>query len=171
MTTPTLAELIWRPYFEPVAVLLAGGVLVLLALFVCVRTWHNNAPLSLGMFAVRLLVIAALATILMGPSHLPKLTQSPTKPTLTVLLDTSGSMQTEDMDGGARYTFAVEQWLNNKQLDQLGEQFQIDLITFDAKARQARIDALDPDAATATIGTLENGACMARMRFAIEIPS
>jgi len=28
--TTTLAELIWRPYFEPVAVLLGGGVLVLL---------------------------------------------------------------------------------------------------------------------------------------------
>ncbi len=156
MTAPTLAELIWRPYFEPVAVLLGGGVLVLLALFVCVRTWRNNAPLSLGMLAVRLLVIAALATILMGPSHLPELTQSPTKPTLTVLLDTSGSMQTEDMDGEPRYTFAVDQWLNNKQLDQLGEQFQIDLITFDAKARQARIEALDPDARTTATARRSN---------------
>ena len=51
MTTPTLAELIWRPYFEPAAVLLAAVVLVVLAVFVCVRTWRRNAPLSLGMLA------------------------------------------------------------------------------------------------------------------------
>lgn len=156
MNGPLLAEMIWRPYFEPAAVLLAAGVLVLLAVFVCVRTWRTNAALSLGMLMVRLFVIAALASILMGPSHLPEVTQSPTQPTLTVLLDTSGSMQTKDMDGQPRYEFAVNRWLNDERVNALSEQFQIDLITFDAKARQARADALGPDAQTAATARRSN---------------
>lgn len=156
MTTPILAELIWRPYFEPVAVLLAGAVLLLLALFVCVRAWRANAPLSLSMLAVRLVVIAALVGVLMGPSHLPEVTRSPVQPTLTVLLDTSGSMQTRDMDGQPRYEFAVNQWLGPDRLDELSDQFQIDLITFDAKARSSRVDALDPDAETAATARRSN---------------
>lgn len=156
MTVLLLAETIWRPYFEPVAVLLGGGVLLLLALFVCVRTWRNNAALSLGMLFVRLLVIAALVGILMGPSHLPELTQSPTQPTLTVLLDTSGSMQTKDVDGQPRYEFAVSQWLSTEQLEELNDQFQIDLITFDASARQASVDALEPRAEAAATARRSN---------------
>ena len=156
MTTPLLAEMIWRPYFEPVAVLLAGGVLALLAVFVCVRTWRNNAPLCLGMLVVRLIVIAALVGVLMGPSHLPEVTQSPTKPTLTVLLDTSGSMQTEDMEAQPRYEFAINQWLSDERIKDLNDQFQIDLITFDTKVKQARVDALDPDANTAATARRSN---------------
>lgn len=156
MTTTLLAELIWRPFFQPVAVLLAAGLLVLLALFVCVRTWRVNPTLSLMMFGVRLLVIAVLATVLMGPSHLPEATQSPTQPNLTVMLDTSGSMQTKDMDGLPRYEFAVNHWLSDEQIKSLGKRFQIDLITFDASAKQARVEALDPSAETAATAKRSN---------------
>lgn len=145
-----LAELIWRPFFPAVAVLLGGGVLALLALFVCWRTWRGRAALSLGMLVVRLGVIAALLLVLLGPSYLPPVTEAPTQPTLTVLLDTSGSMQTDDMDGQARYAFAVNRWLSRQQLDAIGDDFKIDLVTFDAQPRQARVDMIDPDPKSAT---------------------
>lgn len=154
--TTTLAELIWRPYFEPVAVLLGGGVLVLLALFVCVRTWRTHAPLSLGMLVVRLAVIAGLVGVLMGPSVLPEVSQSPTRPTLTVLLDTSGSMQTRDMEDQPRYEFAVNRWLDEKQFDAVGEQFDIDLVTFDATARRTPLQQIEPSAAQAATARRSN---------------
>lgn len=153
-----LAELIWRPFFPAVAVLLGGALLVALAVFVCVRTWRGRAGLSLGMLLVRLLVIAALVGVLMGPSNLPPVSEAPTRPTLTVLLDTSGSMQAADMDGQARYEFAISQWLSKQQLDAIGDEFKIDLVTFDGQPRQARVDAL--------AGSAKDGATARQSRIA-----
>lgn len=147
-----LAELIWRPFFPAVAVLLGGALLGVLAIAVCWRTWSGRAGLSLSMLTIRLVVIGALVMVLMGPSFLPPVSEAPTQPTLTVMLDTSGSMQTPDMDGQARYEFAINQWLSDQQLEAVAKDFQINLVTFDGQPKKARIDALSPsakDAATA----------------------
>jgi hypothetical protein len=154
--TPILAEFLWRPYFDPIVVIVAAIVLAGLAMFVCVRTWRTNALISLNMLLVRLAVIAGLCAVLMGPSQLPRVIQSPTQPTLTVLLDTSGSMQTADMDNEPRYDFAVDRWLGQAQRDALSEHFQLNLVTFDAKATPASLDAIDPTADTAATARRSN---------------
>ncbi|MEM9019026.1 MAG: hypothetical protein AAGC44_00565 [Planctomycetota bacterium] len=144
-----IASLIWRPYFPPVAVLLAGAVLAVLALVVCWRTWVGRPGVSLGMLAVRLGVIAALVTLLMGPSNLPPVSESPARPTLTVMLDTSGSMQTPDMTEKPRYNFARQYWLSDEQIANLGEAFDIDLVTFDAQPRAGDLARLAVEAESA----------------------
>lgn len=146
---PHIASLIWRPYFPPVAVFLAGAVLVVLAVVVCWRTWVGRPGVSLGMLVVRLCVIGALVTLLLGPSNLPPVSESPSRPTLTVMLDTSGSMQTPDMDDKARYDFARQYWLSTPQLEAIGQDFDIDLVTFDAQPRQGDLATLPGEAAKA----------------------
>lgn len=156
MYHPVIASLIWRPYFPPVAVFLAGAVLAVLAVMVCWRTWGGRPGVSLGMLAVRLCVIAALVTLLLGPSNLPPVSESPSRPTLTVMLDTSGSMQTPDMDDKARYDFARQYWLSTQQLEKLGQDFDIDLVTFDAQPRQGDLATLSPDAKQAATARHSN---------------
>ncbi len=132
---PLLLALIWRPFFPPALTFAVGAVVAAAAVFACVRAFGLRPVTSVTGCAMRLTLIAAVVTLLLGPSTMPPQTQRPDRPCLTVMLDTSASMQTRDVDGQSRIGFAVDRWLSDSLLEELGTAYDVSLVAFDASAR------------------------------------
>ena len=131
-----LLALIWQPAAEPLHIV--GGAALLAALAVLAYTRSIRSARAgrwprVGLLAMRLVVVATLAILLLGPSRVPPQKQSAGRPRLTILLDTSASMQTRDAAGKARIEFAVRQWLSADRLDQLARTHEIDLQRIDVE--------------------------------------
>ncbi len=103
--------LLWRPYFSPLTIFLAAAVLAILAIVTYARTMHVQPGRSTALLAMRLALLVVLVLFLMGPSFLPQTTRQAGKPTLTILTDTSGSMQTPDAAATPRLSYVVQHWL------------------------------------------------------------
>jgi hypothetical protein len=125
-------DLVWRPVIAPPQVL---ALALLLAAFTAwgYRKSVRARPLPGSLFLfMRLLAIAALAAILMGPSVLPAEATAPARAKLTLLLDTSASMLTTDAaDAQPRISSVVNRWLSDPQLDALRKSFDLRLLGFD----------------------------------------
>ena len=130
-----LLSLIWRPAASPVHIVAGAAVLAVLAGVAYARTFRQQPALSTGLLAMRLIVIAGLTLLLMGPSMVPEPLHAPGRPRLSILLDTSGSMQTRDCQDASRLEYAVSHWLSPAQRQKLAESYDTRLIGFDARGR------------------------------------
>lgn len=107
---------IWQPFF-PVPVLAALGILAgSLAVFAYARLYRRSPIVSSLLLIVRLLFLGAILVLLCGPSRRPPPAKVAGNGDLLILLDASSSMRADDMDGLARYDFAVRRWLDTSRL-------------------------------------------------------
>ena len=81
--------LIWQPMISPQRIGGMMAVMAALAIVVYARSMRQNPWISTGLLAMRLAVLAALATLLMGPSAAPPPRPKALRPYLHVLVDTS----------------------------------------------------------------------------------
>ncbi len=127
---PIQLALVWRPYFSPLTVIAAGVLLAALAVFAAARAWRDRPALSVLVAAMRLALIAVVTLVLMGPSMIPPSTQLPGRPLLTIMLDTSASMQTRDVADESRVRFAADRWLSPRQLEALRVEYDVSVLGF-----------------------------------------
>ena len=132
------------PWGMTAVVAVAAGLAVCLLLRVLrerrmVRLWRHVAVVVL-----RLLAIAGLLFVALNPTELPK-KKVRTKPRLTVLLDTSASMATEDVRGKTRLAAALDELRQGMASVKLPEAFVLDVRTFDRASRAALLGDLKPD--------------------------
>ncbi|MFW6059808.1 MAG: hypothetical protein ACODAQ_06480, partial [Phycisphaeraceae bacterium] len=125
-----MSQWIWQPYFPPQPILAAGAALAVLAIVAYARTWRHAPAASAGLVLMRLVLLAVVVALLLGPSTLPESSLQESRPTLRILVDRSRSMQTEDMGGEARYDFAMQRWLSDGQLAHLGQGYDIEWFAF-----------------------------------------
>ncbi len=139
---------VWK--WQPIAPLLHiyGGCALLcaVALFAFVRVFPTNRKSASLLLAMRLASIAALATLLMGPSREIPRPEQTRRSKLTVLMDTSQSMLTDDCDAQSRIAYLAQNVIDPEQLRKLGEDFDIELRTFDSQVRPLNIERLRSDA-------------------------
>lgn len=132
---PWIVAVIWRPYFPPLVV---GGLVLILTvciLWAAARSFRYHPVLSVFSTGMRLVMVIALATVLMGPSRLPPQRAEQTRGKLTLMMDTSASMQTVDEDGRSRFGFAIDTWFHEDLLRRLGRDHDVDLVAFDESPR------------------------------------
>lgn len=144
---------LWRPYFGTAPTLTCLAVLLGLAVWACARTAGQNRALVVLTMAMRCVLIGLVGLLLMGPSAVRQPIESPEKPVLRVLVDTSASMQTPDMDGLSRFDFIGERWLAPARLRELGQTYRVELFAFGESLRAAGSDLLNqPGTVVATAG-------------------
>ena len=152
MTPLFLNAWVWQPVGSPLhifggAVLLAG-----LAAFAYARTFQERRGTASALFVMRLAVIAALAVLLMGPSRMPPETSASKRPRLSILVDTSESMQTADAEGMSRIRFAATRCLGAAQLQKLTQDYNVDFHGFDEKLRPLAAGQLQQDDSALAVG-------------------
>ena len=135
----TLA-LVWRPFAPPMLLFAIAALFTGLAVCMCMRTFPRHPFLSVISCAMRVVLITAITTVLLGPSVIPDSEQRPTRCDLTLMLDLSGSMQTRDAAGSTRIRYALDHWLDEANLDALGDLHNIRLIGFDGGGRSISSD-------------------------------
>ncbi len=117
---------------------IAGIALVLLAL-AAVRWWRERrggAPLALRAVAAALLVF-----VMLNPqSFLPR--ERAGKPRLIILIDTSASMATRDVETGSRLNAALRTLKNPATLAARNKEFVTDIRRFDREVRSAELSQL-----------------------------
>lgn len=132
MTLTWLLALVWEPIASPLRIGAGAVVLALLAVFAYVGIARVRPWAAVSLLLMRLGVIAAVTTLLFGPSR--ELPQSPQaeRPRLTVLVDTSESMRTGDCAGASRIELVANEVLTPQRLQDWREQFELDMQAFDA---------------------------------------
>lgn len=151
-----LADILWQPVTSPILLVVSGVVLCLLAVFAYVRSQRGGQVMRLVLLLLRLGLIVLLIVILFGPSEIPESREKLITPTLTILLDTSASMQTEDVDGQSRISAATRYWFNEETLRTLSEHYHVKFRQF-AQARQPlSLEMLRDDAGKVAEGGLSN---------------
>ncbi|MEX0653609.1 MAG: hypothetical protein WD534_11605 [Phycisphaeraceae bacterium] len=147
-----MSDIIWQPYFSPLPILAGAVLLAVLALAVYGQTFRAAPLLSSVLVVMRLLLVALLAGLLMGPSVLPRQSSVPDRPVLTLLVDASASMQQADMAGSARFDFLREQWLSDERLTTLRRDHDVRVIAFDATPRPLAFEQLARPASEVAVG-------------------
>lgn len=145
--------LLWRPYFPPAFTLTGVAVLLGLAVWALMRSANHRPAIGLAALLMRGTLIVLVALLLMGPSKMQPGRASTDRPVLSILLDTSASMQTRDADGLTRYDFARERWLTPDRLAILRESYDVQLSAFDKSLRAITDHSLrQPGNVAATAG-------------------
>ena len=139
--SPTLA-IVWQPVAPPLQIGLGAFVLCGLAVFAYVRVMSSHRTASTVLLVMRLCVIGAVATLLMGPSREEPQADSSQQSQLTILLDTSESMLTEDCGSDPRIEYVARQVLDRQQLSELQEDFQVNLLGFDERVHPVPLTRL-----------------------------
>lgn len=116
-----LAQWIWRPIFAPAQILVVIGILIGLSAWLYARTTTISATKRLVLVLMRVSGLLALAVIMLGPSELPREIPRAERAELTIVVDVSDSMLTEDCQGRSRLVAARDAWLNENFLSQLNE--------------------------------------------------
>lgn len=143
MSFSPLLSIVWQPVAPPLYLFGAAAVLAALVVVAYGRTIRER-PLAGALLCLsRLVVLGALVVALLGPSALRNETRNTARPLLTILLDTSESMRTEDASGICRLEAARSAWLAPKLLDELGRDFILDLNAFDEDVRPLRRPQLE----------------------------
>lgn len=135
MMNAVLAGLVWRPAFAPTQIGALVAVLLVLAALVYFRGFRANPVRSAALLGLRIGLILAIGGLLLGPSRITNPVRRSMRPTLTILLDTSGSMATRDCSGQSRIAFASERWLSESFLTSLADRAEISLRSFDDDSR------------------------------------
>ena len=156
MSALVLADMIFSPVFEPFSTLMIAGLVAALAISVYFRSLQSRPALSICMAIMRLILIGTIAILLMGPSFLPPAMNTPGRPTLSIMVDTSASMQTQDADGIARYDFAVNHWLNERHLAELNRECNVRLFGFDENPQRLSTTTLRRPAREVANGRVSN---------------
>lgn len=144
--------MVWQPVASPLHIALGAFVLCSLAVFAYLRVMSAHRTASTLLLLMRLCVIGAVATLLMGPSREEPQAESSEKSQLVVLLDTSESMRTEDCGSDARIDFVTRQVLDPEQLRQLQEDFQVEYLGFDERIHPLALGQLQQDPAKLATG-------------------
>lgn len=153
MISSLTIAVLWRPYFGTAPTLTCLTVLLGLTAWACARTMGQNRALVGVTLVMRCVLIGLVGLLLMGPSAVLQPIESPVKPVLRVLVDTSASMQTSDMDGASRFDFIGERWLTPARLQELRQTYHVELFAFDESLRSVGSDLLDrPGSVAATAG-------------------
>ena len=140
------------PSAPPVLILLGGAMLAGLAVYAYRRTVINRWASAGALLVMRLALIAMLTWMLLGASRSDEPLREAVRPKLTVLVDTSQSMLTEDCQGTSRIAFAAEQWLNEARLWTLGKQFDVTVRGFDDRPGAIDLAGLAEAPGDAAIG-------------------
>lgn len=135
MTWMLATDWLWRPALPAMQVAALAFVLAALAIFVLVRHWRSGPGRALVFCGMRLLIIGVLSVLLLGPSRVPESHSAPDKPIVSIVVDTSASMQTADESGRPRIEAAVERWLSRDQIAEMREHFDVRLHGFDESLR------------------------------------
>ncbi|MFW5682310.1 MAG: hypothetical protein ACOC1G_04830 [Phycisphaeraceae bacterium] len=142
-----LADILWRPFFLPLPTLAGAALLVVLAVVWFVRVRRTSPWRASVLLVMRLVAVGVITLVLMGPSVEPEPKLVGDKPDLTVLVDTSGSMQTADMEGQPRIAYVSEQWLSEERLRALERRFDVELVAFAESPRSTSASVLSKDPA------------------------
>ncbi|NOZ22460.1 MAG: hypothetical protein GXP25_15370 [Planctomycetes bacterium] len=140
-----MSDIVFRPMVPlPVVVVLAGAALALVG-YAYARGAGRLAPARRVLLALlRGMGIVAIAMILLNPMRPVPAEKTGEKPVLSVLLDTSRSMNVEDMDGESR--LAVEKKLiycAKPLFDDLSRDYEIELHEFSDKVSSLTADEFD----------------------------
>lgn len=135
--------ILYRPYFPPAVIGLVVVSALALAVWAWRRTRSGHPTMATVALVMRAVVIAVIGGLLMGPSVLPEQSEVPSRGTVHFLVDASGSMQTRDIDGGSRYGFVLERWLNPDRLAQLQREYDVRLYSFGDRVRATLPDEGD----------------------------
>lgn len=152
MISPFSIAILWRPYFETVPTLTCMAVLLGLAVWTCVRSTGQNRVVIVLTLAMRCGLIGTIGLFLMGPSAVRQAIESTEKPVLRVLVDTSASMQTPDMNGMSRFDFIGKRWLTPARLQELRETYRIEILMFDESLRATGSDLIYRPGSVAATG-------------------
>ena len=124
-------DLVWQPIVSPLHVAAGAAALVVLAVVAYGRMFRAGRAASAALLVCRLLVIAVLSLLLLGPSRVPESTQQAGRPRMTVLVDSSQSMLTADVAGQSRIAHARDHWLTAERLQRLADVYDLQLLTID----------------------------------------
>lgn len=142
-----LADILWRPFFPPLPTLAGAAVLAVLAVVWYVRVCRTAPWRASVLLVMRLAAVGVISLVLMGPSVEPEPKLAGDRPDLTVLVDTSGSMQRADMEGLPRIAFVAERWLSEPRLRALEARFDVELVAFAESPRSTSASVLSKDPA------------------------
>jgi len=151
MTRLTVWE--WQPAGSPLHILAGALVLVLLAIWAYWPTLRRRPWAGALLLSMRLVSIAVLAVLLLGPSREVARSQAVRRPKLSILIDTSASMQVADVNGQPRIDFARQHWITPERWRALSAEFDVDLQRFDAQLQGLSLAGLEQPAKTLAIGT------------------
>ena len=152
MTLPDWDNLVFQPALPIPQVVGIGVVLAALACAAYWRLGRSKRRAAMALLAMRLVVIAAICLLLLGPSEAPPDLSESKRPTLTILIDTSRSMLTDDIDNERRIDVLLRDWLGEDQLATLRQQYDVQLVTFDAESRSVAGSSLTRDGQTLARG-------------------
>jgi len=158
--------LIWQPFF-PVPVLVGLGVIAgSLAVFAYSRSFQRAPIAALFLCLFRLVLVGAILLLLCGPSRQPPPEKRAGAGDLLVLLDASSSMRADDMDGMARYDYAVRHWLDAARLGEWGKRRGVHLHHIGDQDQEVSLEqARQP----ASVAAVEGQSLLARnVRWAID---
>ena len=141
MMAPLIAW-VWQPIASPLHLAGGGAVLAALAVFAYVRVFRSRPVSSSILLVMRLAVIAAVSVLLLGPSREKPRPEQSQQLKLTILLDTSESMRTEDCGAASRMEHVARNVVNPEQMQRLKENFQVDLRGFDERLHPVAMDQL-----------------------------
>lgn len=143
--------------FQPDPAALAGAAVAALLVLLASHWWARGRagrPMRLFLAAIRAAVVALLVVALLDPQWVEKL-QHRQKARLAVLLDTSKSMNTQDVPGGR--LGAGSDWIQQQVLGRKPVNLEVSALRFDATlAPLPSLGAASPTGAvTALVGALE----------------
>lgn len=141
-----VASLLWRPLIPPGHVLLLTAVAAALAVVAYFRSMRGRPKLGLSLLAMRLAVLAALVTLLMGPSVSQTAPGKPRRPALRIMLDVSQSMLKPDAGDETRISFARRRWLSDELLQELASVCDVELAGFAEGISSLSVESLDKPA-------------------------
>lgn len=136
---PFVLATTYRPPWPEVGVILVIGVAGALAVWAYLRARGGRFRRGL-LLAIRLVVLAALAWVLMGPSAVLPGSWSDRPIPMRILVDTSASMAEPDAGFGGSVVTRIDAlrhvWLTPEPLARLGEVADVSVIGFDDDVRQ-----------------------------------
>ncbi|MEZ6064701.1 MAG: hypothetical protein R3B90_03105 [Planctomycetaceae bacterium] len=135
-------DIVWQPYSSPMKIGAGAVMLVALTLFASGRIFRERPKAALLLAVLRLGVIAAVSLLLLGPSRELQSAKQQQRPRLSILLDTSESMQTGDSGGSSRIEWVANAVLSAEQLARLSADFEIQLQGFDSGLHSLDLEAL-----------------------------
>ncbi|MBS3735381.1 MAG: hypothetical protein KGY99_10740 [Phycisphaerae bacterium] len=160
---PAPSDWLWRPMVPPLHLVGVAAVLVGLAIWAYARTLRDRPWSSAALLAMRLIVVAALVGLVMGPSVPAPAPAGRSRPRLDILVDTSESMATRDLGTATRLGAAQGAWLTDEMLGKLDAVCDVSFFAFDRSIRPVASEALSaPVEALATGRRTELAACISQ---------
>ncbi len=142
--TPALNSMVlaltWHPPLAPWAVVLGAAA----AMAAAWLTWRHRqvGPVSrMGLIAMRIAAIGALAVVLLGPQRPSAITAPTERLEAAILVDTSASMNHDDISP-TRFGFALRNALNRAAISAMEQAANISLHRFDENSTPTSIEEL-----------------------------